>query len=63
MSSNQIVLKTYKVHVGHWEISVKAHGAEDAIVLARRAMACELPRLYDIIRTLTASQFRVETAA
>jgi hypothetical protein len=63
MSPSQIVLSTYRVRVGHWEISVKARSEEEAIVLARRAMACELPRLYDVIRTLTACRFRVEAAA
>ena len=63
MTNNHETLKTYRVCVGHWEISVKAHDAEEAIVLARRAMACELPRLYDVIRSLTAARFQVEAAA
>ncbi len=56
-------LKTYRVRVGHWEIDLKAHTAEEAIQLAQRAMACELPRLYDVIRSLTYNRFQVEDAA
>jgi hypothetical protein len=55
-------LKTYRVRVGHWEIRLKAHSAEEAIELARREMARELPRLYDVIRILTATRFQVEAA-
>jgi hypothetical protein len=55
-------LKTYHVRVGHWEIRLKARSAEEAIELARREMARELPRLYDVIRTLTATRFQVEAA-
>jgi hypothetical protein len=63
MSTNHETLKTYRIRVGHWEITLTAHDAEEAIQLARRAMACELPRLYDVIRALTASRFQVEAAA
>jgi hypothetical protein len=63
MNANHDTLKTFRVRVGHWEIQLKAHDAEEAIHLARRAMACELPRLYDVIRALTANRFQVEAAA
>jgi hypothetical protein len=63
MNTNHPALKTYRVRVGHWEIQLKAHDAEEAIGLARRAMARELPRLYDVIRALTANRFQVEAAA
>ena len=63
MSVDIETLKTYRVRVGHWEISLKAHNAEEAIELTRRAMARELPRLYDVIRAMTASRFEVEAAA
>jgi hypothetical protein len=56
-------LKIYRIRVGHWEICLQAHDAEEAIQLARRQMARELPRLYDVIRTLTAARFQVEAAA
>ena len=55
MNTNNRPLKTYRVRVGHWEIRLKAHDADEAIELARRQMARELPRLYDVIRSLTAS--------
>jgi hypothetical protein len=53
----------YRIRVGHWEIQLKAHDAEEAVALARRQMARELPRLYDVIRTLAAKRFQVEAAA
>jgi hypothetical protein len=63
MGHDKQPLKKYRVRVGHWEIQLKARDAEEAILLARRQMARELPRLYDVIRNLTASRFQVEAAA
>ena len=63
MTTNERSLKTYRIHVGHWEICLKARDTEDAIRLARLEMARELPRLYDVIRKLTAARFQVEAAA
>jgi hypothetical protein len=63
MNTENHPLKTYVIRVGHYEIRLKAHDAEEAITLARRQMAHELPRLYDIIRSLTTSRFQVEPAA
>jgi hypothetical protein len=63
MNANHETLKAFRVRVGHWEIQLKAHDAEEAIQLTRRAMACDLPRLYDVIRALTANRFQVESAA
>ena len=56
-------LKDFRIRVGHWEVHVKARDPEEAISLARRQMARELPRLYDIIQKLTAARFQVEAAA
>jgi hypothetical protein len=55
-------LKMFRIRVGHWEICLKARDADEAVELARRHMARELPRLYDVIRALTASRFLVEAA-
>jgi hypothetical protein len=63
MNAKTEKLKTYHVRVGHWEIVLTAHDSEEAIELARRAMARELPRLYDVIRAMTANRFQVEAAA
>jgi hypothetical protein len=60
---NDPSVKTYRVRVGHWEIRIQARTAEEAIELARRRLAVELPRLYDVIRALTATRFQVEAAA
>ncbi|MEX2317634.1 MAG: hypothetical protein WD669_10820 [Pirellulales bacterium] len=56
-------MKYYQVRVGHWEIRLQAHNIDEAIELARRHLSAELPRLYDVIRALTATRFQVEAAA
>jgi hypothetical protein len=63
MNSGTGTLKTYRVRVGYWEIVLKAHSSDEAIELARRSMARDLPRLYDLIRVMTASRFQVDAAA
>ena len=63
MTTNREPLEIFLVRVGHWEVRVKAHDDSEAIRLARLQMACELPRLYDVIQALTASRFQVEAAA
>jgi len=63
MTTSHEPLRPYRVRVGHWEIQLEARNAEEAIQLARRAMAHELPRLYDVIRSLTSARFQVEAAA
>jgi hypothetical protein len=63
MATYQVPLQQFVVRVGHWEVRVKARDSEEAIRLARSQMARELPRLYDVIRTLTAARFQVEGAA
>jgi hypothetical protein len=55
-------LKTYRIRVGYWEVRVEAGDVEEAIALARRQMGRELPRLYDIIRSLAPMRFQVEVA-
>ena len=63
MIANHEPLRTYRIRVGHWEVRVAAHSSEEAIELARRHLTQELPRLYDVIRSLTAARFEVEAAA
>jgi hypothetical protein len=63
MIANHQPLKSYRVRVGHWEIHIQAHDAEEAIAIARRHLARDLPRLYDIIRNLAAARFQVDAAA
>jgi len=63
MTSNEQPLKTFRVRVGHWETRVRAHDAAEAIQVARRRLSNELPRLYDVIRSMTAARFQVEAAA
>jgi hypothetical protein len=63
MLLNHQSLKSFRVRVGHWEVCVRAADADEAIRIARRQMARDLPRLYDVIRALTAARFQVEAAA
>jgi hypothetical protein len=63
MSTQEQPMKTYRVRVGHWEARVQASNAEEAVEVARRHLGRELPRLYDVIRSLAAARFQVETAA
>jgi hypothetical protein len=63
MTTNHQPLEVYLVRVGHWEVRLKARDREEAIRLARRQMARELPRLYDIVRALNVARFVVEEAA
>jgi hypothetical protein len=63
MTVNQIPLAVFLVRLGHWEVRLKARDGEEAIRLARLQMAHELPRLYDVIRTVGAGRFEVEAAA
>jgi hypothetical protein len=63
MMNQEQSLKTYRIRVGYWELRLKAHDADEAIEMARRQLARDLPRLYDVIRQLTVSRFQVEAAA
>ena len=63
MNGQHELLKTYRVQVGFWTVEVKAPSAETAIQEARRKIARELPRLYDVIRELASARFEVKAAA
>jgi hypothetical protein len=63
MNTNHQPLQSFRVRVGHCEMQVKAHDHQEAIQTARRHLARELPRLYDVIRSLTVSRFQVEAIA
>jgi hypothetical protein len=53
----------YRVRVGHLEVVVIARDEAEAIDLARREFASQLPRFYDLIRTLETSRFDLQKAA
>jgi len=56
-------LLTYRVRLGYLDVSVKAHDIAEAILLARRQFGRELPRFYDVIRSLASTRFQVDHAA
>jgi hypothetical protein len=53
----------FRVKVGHIEVVVVARDEAEAITLARRQLALELPRFYDLIRALGAERFELQKAA
>lgn len=55
-------LRTYRVAVGHSEVEVQAKTPREAIRLARRKLAEELPRFYDVISTMEETRFNVDAA-
>jgi hypothetical protein len=63
MTTDNRTLVNYRVRVAHHDFQVKARDAAEAVALARRLLARELPRLYDVIRSLAESRFQVEHAA
>jgi hypothetical protein len=60
MKHEQESLRSFRIRVGHYEVIVQAHNADEALEPARRQMARELPRLYDVIRNLAINRFQVE---
>ena len=62
MTTDHRPLLTYRIRIGHHDFQVKARDAAEAVEIARRQLGRELPRLYDVIRTLTAARFQVDAA-
>ena len=63
MMNNSKILKNYRVSVGHSEVVVQATSSVEAIALARRELSLELPRFYDVIKSLEPERFKVLRAA
>jgi hypothetical protein len=53
----------YRVRMGHLEVVVLARDESEAIALARREFSCQLPRFYDLIRSLETTRFELQKAA
>lgn len=53
----------YRVRVGHLEVIVIAHDEAEAISLARRELALQFPRFYDLIRAMDPTRFELQKAA
>jgi hypothetical protein len=45
--------------VGHTAVTVECHSPDEAIVLARRLLSLDMPRMWDVIQALDASRFVV----
>ena len=63
MNDRKPATAAYRVTVGHAEVVVHAASPAEAIALARRRLAEEHPRFYDVIRDLEATRFDVRPAA
>lgn len=63
MVNTSEVTHRYRVRVGHLEVVVIARDEAEAIAFARREMARELPRFYDLIRALEPERFELHKAA
>ncbi len=55
-----VYIHQYKVRIGHTEVTVGGNDTSDAIRNARRRLAGELPRLWDVIYRMSEEEFRVE---
>jgi hypothetical protein len=56
----QVYVHQYKVRIGHTEVTVGGNDASEAVRNARRRLAGELPRLWDVIYRMSEEEFRVE---
>ena len=63
MNNHETTSAVYRVKVGHMEIVVRARSVENAIAETRRQLVRDMPRLYDIIRSLESTKFEVRPAA
>jgi len=53
----------FHVRIGHIEIVVSAHDSAEALANARLEIMNDMPRFYDVIRTMEPSRFEVRPAA
>ena len=51
--------KSYVVRVGHTSVNVQASTDDEAIREARRRLAIDLPRMWDVIQNLDVGRFNV----
>jgi len=53
---------SYRVRVGHAEVTVRSHSQAEAIQMARRQLCSDMPRLWDVIHRMDDRQFLVDPA-
>ncbi|QEG35379.1 hypothetical protein [Bythopirellula goksoeyrii] len=63
INTHDMTLQRYRVKVGHIEVVVSGTDDADAIANARRELARDLPRFYDLIRAMESTRFEVNRAA
>jgi hypothetical protein len=50
----------FRVQLGHWRVDVRGRDNADAIQEARKQLCDDMPRLWDVITTMSAERFSVE---
>ena len=55
-------IQQYKVQIGHHRLRLEGASREEAIAQARRMLAHDMPRLWDVIHNLEESRFTVRDA-
>ncbi len=63
MVSAKEITHRYRVRVGYLQVIVVARDETEAIMLAKRELARDLPRFYDLIRALDSTRFELQKAA
>jgi len=58
-AKRNLPLKNFRVDVGHSSVTVRCQRAEQAIPEARRKLAMEVPRMWDLIQQLEDERFNV----
>ena len=60
---SQQPIQYFRVKIGHHSVVVAGASAQDAIEQARRQLCDDMPRLWDVIRSLDDDRFDVAPAA
>ena len=63
MYNRENEMTAYLVKVGYAVVHVRGRSVEEAIASARRELALQMPRFYDVIRNLDRTKFEVQRAA
>lgn len=59
-SQNETRVKDFDVRVGHWTFQVRGASRTEALEVARQRLCRDLPRLWDVIRSLRDEEILVE---
>lgn len=60
MNEHHHTLKTFRVRVGHAQLTVAGRDRTDAIQQARRRLGLDMPRMWDVVYKIDDKEFRVD---